>query len=62
MPAVYRYRDLATMGITWSRTCLNLWEQQGRFPRRITYGKQTAWRRADVDAWLATQAAANVPA
>jgi hypothetical protein len=57
MLEVYRYRDLAGVGITWSRTCLNMWEKQGRFPRRVPYGKQTAWKRADIDSWLAAQRA-----
>jgi predicted DNA-binding transcriptional regulator AlpA len=57
MPEVYRYRDLVALGLPWSRTCLSRWEKEGRFPPRIPFGKQSAWRRADIDRWLAAQSA-----
>jgi predicted DNA-binding transcriptional regulator AlpA len=60
MPEVYRFRDLAAAGILWSRQCLLNWEKEGLFPRRVPFGKQSAWRRSDVHAWLAAQSAAQL--
>ena len=51
-----RQRELCTMmGV--SRSTLFRWEKAGLFPPRLRIGPHTiAWRKSDVDEWLAMQA------
>jgi prophage regulatory protein len=38
-------------------------EQHGKFPRRISIApKRVAWRRSEIEAWIAERAAARTPA
>jgi predicted DNA-binding transcriptional regulator AlpA len=48
------YRDLASHGITWSRTHLARLEAEGAFPKRIKIGpKSTRWLLDEVNAFKA---------
>lgn len=39
-----------------SRSTLELWVQQGRFPQPVKLGPKTrAWRYADIEAWLSSR-------
>lgn len=52
---LFREKELLHM-LGVSRTTLRAWEQTEQFPRRIKLGpKAVAWRKADIDAWLATR-------
>jgi predicted DNA-binding transcriptional regulator AlpA len=50
----YRYRDLAELGIPFTRTHLNTMIKAGRFPRPHKELNGTlCWDKAEVNAWLA---------
>ncbi len=55
---VLRPRELCSL-LGVSETSLWRWRQAGRFPRAIRLGPGSiAWRRGDIEKWLATRDAA----
>ncbi len=44
-----RFKELAAVGVPWSRTYVDRLENQGRFPARVHLGPGTvAWYRKDI--------------
>lgn len=47
-----RIRDVALL-TTLSKSCLNLWVAQGRFPKPIAISSTVkVWRATDIDEWI----------
>jgi prophage regulatory protein len=45
------YRELAGLGISWTRTHIDRLEKAGQFPKRIRLGpKSVRWIRSEVEA------------
>jgi prophage regulatory protein len=62
MPDTYRFRDLASAGVIFSRVTIQNMVRAGTFPQHVKLMNRTiVWHRADVDAWLASRTA-RVPA
>jgi predicted DNA-binding transcriptional regulator AlpA len=63
MTSFVRYRDLAPLGIQFSRTHLERLEKDGAFPKRvqITPGGSIGWVRTEIEAF-AQRAIASRPA
>lgn len=62
-PALFRVADLATTPtksgiLPVSPATIWRWVSEGKFPKPIKIGPRvTAWHKADIDAFIATQAA-----
>ena len=47
-----RIQDVAAL-TTLSKSCLNLWVAQGRFPKPLTLSKTVkVWRLSDIQGWI----------
>jgi prophage regulatory protein len=52
--------DLRALGIRASNPTLLIWEEEGRFPKRLTLSPaKVAWLRHEVIAWIDAKAAAR---
>jgi prophage regulatory protein len=52
MTSVLRYKDLAGVGIHWSRTHLDRLEAAGTFPKRVHIGTGTVgWLASEIEAF-----------
>jgi predicted DNA-binding transcriptional regulator AlpA len=57
MPEFIRFKGLAAHGVPFCRPTINAMIRERRFPSPVPYGRQVAWLKADIDAWVAQQLA-----
>jgi len=59
-PELLARNDLRALGIRASNPTLLIWEEEGRFPKRLTLSPaKVAWLRHEVIAWIDAKAAAR---
>jgi predicted DNA-binding transcriptional regulator AlpA len=58
-PALFSFESLSAY-TQLNRTRVYSLIRQGKFPRPLKFGKTSRWRKSDVDAWIAAEAAVQL--
>ena len=58
-PALFSFESLSAY-TELNRTRVYSLIRQGKFPRPLKFGKTSRWRKSDVDAWIAAEAAVQL--